>query len=60
VQVGAKVAAGVEVLSGVAEGEDVVTGANFLLDSESSLKAALAAISPAPPKPAPPASEHAH
>ena len=50
VQVGAKVADGVEVLSGLAEGEDVVTGANFLLDSESSLKAALAAISPAPRK----------
>ena len=55
VQVGAKVAEGVEVLSGLAEGERVVTGANFLLDSESSLKAALAAMSPAPPTPAPPA-----
>jgi len=31
----------VEVLSGVAEGEEVVTSANFLLDSESNLKAAL-------------------
>jgi Cu(I)/Ag(I) efflux system membrane fusion protein len=31
----------VEVMSGVAEGEQVVTSANFLLDSESNLKAAL-------------------
>jgi Cu(I)/Ag(I) efflux system membrane fusion protein len=48
VQVGAKVAQGVQVLAGVSEGERVVTTANFLLDSESSLKAALAVISPAP------------
>ena len=32
---------GFEVLSGLAEGDRVVTSANFLLDSESSLKAAL-------------------
>ncbi|MFZ2162775.1 MAG: efflux RND transporter periplasmic adaptor subunit [Sideroxyarcus sp.] len=31
----------VEVRSGIAEGEEVVTSANFLLDSESNLKAAL-------------------
>lgn len=31
-----------EVLSGVAEGEQVVTSANFLIDAESNLKAALA------------------
>jgi Cu(I)/Ag(I) efflux system membrane fusion protein len=31
----------IEILSGVAEGEQVVTSANFLLDSESNLKAAL-------------------
>jgi len=48
VRVGAKVAEGVEVLVGLAEGERVVTAANFLLDSESSLKAALAVISPPP------------
>ena len=30
-----------EVLSGVSDGENVVTAANFLIDSESSLKAAL-------------------
>ena len=48
VRVGAKVAEGVQVLVGLAEGERVVTAANFLLDSESSLKAALAVISPSP------------
>ena len=48
VQAGAKVAEGIQVLRGLAEGERVVTGANFLLDSESSLKAALAAMAPAP------------
>lgn len=48
VRVGAKVAEGVQVLGGLAEGERVVTAANFLLDSESSLKAALAVISPPP------------
>jgi Cu(I)/Ag(I) efflux system membrane fusion protein len=60
VHAGAKVAEGVQVLDGLSEGERVVTAASFLLDSESSLKAALAAISPAPPRPAPPASGHAH
>ena len=48
VRVGAKAAEGVQVLGGLAEGERVVTAANFLLDSESSLKAALAVISPPP------------
>jgi RND family efflux transporter MFP subunit len=47
VKVGAKVADGVQVVSGVAEGERVVTAANFLLDSESSIKAALSALQPA-------------
>lgn len=56
VEAGPKVAEGVQVLRGVSEGEKVVTGANFLLDSESSLKAALAVISPAPT----PAGEHRH
>jgi Cu(I)/Ag(I) efflux system membrane fusion protein len=37
----------VEVLSGVAEGEQVVTAANFLLDAESNLKAALSSMSSA-------------
>jgi Cu(I)/Ag(I) efflux system membrane fusion protein len=34
-----------EVLDGLQEGDRVVTSANFLVDSESSLKAALAAMS---------------
>jgi Cu(I)/Ag(I) efflux system membrane fusion protein len=34
----------VEVLSGLAEGEEVVTRANFLVDSESRLRASLAAL----------------
>lgn len=33
-----------EVLSGLSEGEEVVTGANFLIDSESRLKAAIAGM----------------
>lgn len=45
VRLGVKVnGSGVQVLSGVAAGDLVVTSANFLLDSESSLKAALAAM----------------
>lgn len=35
-----------EIKSGLAAGEQVVTGANFLLDSESKLKAALSAAAP--------------
>jgi Cu(I)/Ag(I) efflux system membrane fusion protein len=38
-----------EVRSGLAEGEQVATGASFLLDSESQLKAAVGAIGSAPP-----------
>jgi Cu(I)/Ag(I) efflux system membrane fusion protein len=41
VKVGARGGGFVEVLSGVKEGESVVTRANFLIDSESNLKAAL-------------------
>jgi RND family efflux transporter MFP subunit len=50
VQLGLRLADGYQVLSGVAKGDRVVTAANFLLDSESSLKAALSAVtaSPAP------------
>jgi Cu(I)/Ag(I) efflux system membrane fusion protein len=49
VQLGVKLESGYQVLSGLSEGDRVVTGANFLLDSESSLKAALSAMaSPAP------------
>jgi Cu(I)/Ag(I) efflux system membrane fusion protein len=46
----------VEVLSGVKEGEQVVTSANFLLDSESNLKAALSGMSEATPPIATPSS----
>jgi Cu(I)/Ag(I) efflux system membrane fusion protein len=41
VQLGLKVDGGRQVLSGLEDGERVVTSANFLLDSESSLKAVL-------------------
>ncbi len=48
VKLGIKVnGGGVQVLSGVSEGDRVVTAANFLLDSESSLKAALSGMSSA-------------
>lgn len=63
VTLGSRSEEGIEVLRGVREGENVVTAANFLLDSESSLKAALQAMSPAPgaspAAPAPPADPHA-
>lgn len=42
VTVGARVGEGYEVLRGVSAGERVVVAANFLLDSESSLRAAIA------------------
>ncbi len=45
VRLGPQVGAGFQVLSGLAEGDRVATGANFLLDSESSLKAAIAGAS---------------
>jgi Cu(I)/Ag(I) efflux system membrane fusion protein len=51
VQLGPKVAGGVQVLAGLDEGSPVVTSANFLVDSESSLRAALATISPPPAVP---------
>ncbi|MDD2684713.1 MAG: efflux RND transporter periplasmic adaptor subunit [Gallionella sp.] len=38
----------VEVLNGITEGEQVVTAANFLIDSESNLKAALGGMSEVP------------
>ncbi len=51
VQLGAKLPNGFQVLSGLAGGDRVVTSANFLLDSESSLKAALSAMAPSPASP---------
>lgn len=53
VVLGPKVGGGSQVLQGLAAGDRVVTSANFLLDSESSLKAALFAMSPAPASPSP-------
>ncbi len=44
VTVGAQTSEFVEVLEGLAEGDQVVTRANFLIDSESRLKSALAAL----------------
>jgi Cu(I)/Ag(I) efflux system membrane fusion protein len=39
-----------EVLDGVAEGEEIVTSANFLIDAESNLRAALKTFQPEAPK----------
>jgi Cu(I)/Ag(I) efflux system membrane fusion protein len=47
----------VEVVSGVGEGDGVVTRANFLIDSESRLRASLAALSSGP-APAPASAGH--
>lgn len=49
VQVGAKTEHGTQILSGLQAAERVVTSANFLLDSESSLKAAVAGMTEATP-----------
>lgn len=46
VEIGARGDGVVEILSGLTEGERVVTGANFLIDSESNLRAALQAFAP--------------
>jgi multidrug efflux pump subunit AcrA (membrane-fusion protein) len=56
VQLGVKVGSGFQVLAGLTEGQRVVTSANFLLDSESSLKAALSAMGA--PEPSAPAHPH--
>jgi Cu(I)/Ag(I) efflux system membrane fusion protein len=53
IETGARVEGGYAVLSGLAEGDRVVTSANFLIDSESSLKAALASMGAATPGPGP-------
>jgi Cu(I)/Ag(I) efflux system membrane fusion protein len=37
----------VEVLAGIGEGEQIVTAANFLIDAESNLRAALSGMTPA-------------
>jgi len=48
VELGLRLPDGYQVLHGLAKGDRVVTSANFLLDSESSLKSALAALSSTP------------
>jgi RND family efflux transporter MFP subunit len=53
IDVGAKLADGYQVLRGLAKGDRVVVSANFLLDSESSLKAALSALTAPAPAPIP-------
>ena len=57
VQVGSNLGEKVEILSGVKAGETVVTRANFLVDSESRLRAALSQFAPKAPatQPAAPA-----
>ena len=52
VTLGSRVDEGYQVLSGLEGGERVVTSANFLIDSESSLKAALGSMGAATPPPA--------
>jgi membrane fusion protein, copper/silver efflux system len=49
VKIGARMKDRVEILSGVAEGETVVTTGNFLLDSESRLRAAIEGQASSPP-----------
>jgi RND family efflux transporter MFP subunit len=44
VTLGGRAGEGFEVLSGLEEGEQVITSANFLIDSESQIKAALGAM----------------
>jgi hypothetical protein len=48
VKIGARLKDRVEILSGVSEGETVVTTGNFLIDSESRLRAAIAGQTSAP------------
>lgn len=50
VELGVRVESGFQVLSGLDDGERVVTQANFLLDSESSLRSALSAMGTPEPK----------
>ena len=46
VTIGSETAGRLEILSGLSEGEQIVTSAQFLIDSESSLKAAVQAMTP--------------
>jgi len=56
-KVGLRLPDRMEVLNGVVDGEQVLTSGNFLIDSESNMKAALAAVGSAPPAATP---EHTH
>ena len=60
VETGARIGDGFLVLSGLVEGDRVVTSANFLLDSESSLRAALATLAPGGAPASPAAAAHQH
>jgi multidrug efflux pump subunit AcrA (membrane-fusion protein) len=60
VKVGVRTEGRAEVLSGVAAGERVVTRANFLLDSESRMRAAFAAATAGPRASSPPLPAHEH
>lgn len=61
VKLGIKVnGSGLQVISGLSEGERVVTSANFLLDSESSLKAAVSGMSSAESTTAAASASHDH
>ena len=53
VKLGLRLPDSVEILKGLREGESVVTSANFLVDSESKLKAALEAAAASPEASAP-------
>jgi multidrug efflux pump subunit AcrA (membrane-fusion protein) len=55
IETGAKADGLWEVRKGLSAGDEVVTQANFLIDSESRLKAALGTMAPPAPSPAPPA-----
>jgi len=51
VKIGARGEGMTEIMEGIAEGDRVVVSANFLIDAESNLKAALSALTPAETQP---------
>ncbi len=55
VRTGARTSDHIEILEGIKEGERVVVAANFLIDAESNLKAALGSLGAPPQAPASPA-----